>query len=655
MEDFLRLELEKEEPSEKLKQLLLDSKTLVQLSRNKMSRFYDQWDRNDQIYRGIRPTDAEDLKARERKEPEKMVVPITYSQVQTFVAFGYSLFTQREKIFELEGYTSADTKPAKVGEALLERDLRYNLFEAVLGQFLLDVARFGVGVGKVCWVEERQFVKETIPGEPIQWQGQTIGMQPDREVMVETIKYQGNKLTNISPYRFFPDVRLPLTRFQEGEFCASEEVYSFATLKQWQREGRIAGVDHIKNLSKEDTTTRARRDNELDLTLDSPTASRQGDGQLKQAVIVTEVQRRIVPSDYIIDGKPLGPEDYPVMYVIWYANDNRVIKCEPMNYVHDQFTYFCAPFLNDNNSLVPPALADVIDSLQDVITWFINSRITSVRKIISNYLVVDPSGINMDDLNNRRPVIRLKPSAAGGIDRYIKQLNLSDVTANHVGDVKFLHEMIQIVTGINDTILGQFQPGRRSATEARNTTSGAASRLKATFSTIFRAALEPMARQMLSNLQDGLDEETFIRMVDIVDEEDMDKATFLPVTKADLAGNYSFQVFDGTLPSERYHNAQTLMDLVTSLMSNPEAAAVFQLNPLALLFEALELRGIRNPKRFKLPNVQQQQLLAQLAAQNAPAPASGPGGTTPRVPGPTGQPVLPFPAGLAGSGGSAGY
>src|SRR6266496_1004304 len=98
MDEKIKTELEKEVPSAFHKQLLEDCKALVAISRRKMSEYYTIWDNNDNTFRGIRQRDKEDVAAHERREPEKMVVPISYSQITTFVAFCFSLYTQRERI-----------------------------------------------------------------------------------------------------------------------------------------------------------------------------------------------------------------------------------------------------------------------------------------------------------------------------------------------------------------------------------------------------------------------------------------------------------------------------------------------------------------------------------------------------------------------------
>ena len=353
------------------------------------------------------------------------------------------------------------------------------------------------------------------------------------------------------------------------------------------------------------------------------------------------------PVNTRLNGEPLGEEDYPVKYNIWIANDNRVIKCEPMNYLHNEFTYQVGQFVYDNNVLMSAGLSDVIDQLQSVISWFINSRITNVRKVISDKLIVNTSMVNMSDLQNRRPVIRLTGAATGEINRYIKQLQLQDVTIQHIADVKSLHDILKMVTGINDSLLGEVRPGRRSATENRNTTTGFASRLKTIAAIIFRSALEPLGRQMLSNLRDGLDEETYVK---VMNSKAQITPEFIKVTKENLIGHYDFEVFDGTLPSDRFHIAQALDELLQALMFNPQAAMYMGLDPKKLLMESLQLRGVRNPERFAL---QQEPNPNVIQPNNNPGVAGESGGTTAGTPGAIPESLLPLFAGATGGGGSS--
>ncbi len=624
MDPKVAKQLAQEDQPEWVADLLKSTVELVDMSRCAMGKYYDTWDRNNEVYRGYRQKDTQDKKAAERGEPEKMVVPVTYSQAQTFTAFLFALFTQRDRFFELTGTNDHSHQAAKIGEALLQRDLVYNLFEAKLYQLLIDVSRFTIGVVKTSWCRKTQLVKTEIETPPVTIFGIPLG-KPSVEVVEEEVtKFLGNEIQSVSPYRFYPDTRLPLTRFQDGEFCASEDEYSYTQLQQMEVDGYVSGIEHISSMNKDRANKRGGvriqgfRTEDLNSL---PLANSKHRGN----VLITEVQRIVVPSTFMLGDKPLDAKNKrPTKYLIWYANDSRIVRFEPMGYMHDQFTYDVASFSPDNNEFIGMSLADTIDQLQSVLTWFINARITSVRKVIQNYLVVDPEGIEIKDLEKRNPIIRLKAGMGGrGIDRWIKQLAVSDVTTNHLQDAKFLQEMVQMTSGINENMLGQVSSGRRSAREMQNTFTSAANRLKMTGILIFRMCLEPMGRKMLSNLRDGLDEETMVKVVGL-NNALKGGTEFQPVTKKDLVGSYDFDVFDGTLPSEKAAMAQPFEELMKAFAGSPESAVALGIDPHAILVEWMELRGVRNPERFML--------------QQAPAP----GVVDPNQPQPMpGQPPIP--------------
>ena len=565
-----------------------------------MSRYYDKWDFYDSVYRGESQPDEADKKAVDRKEPTKMIVPLTYAQVQTFVAFAFSLFYQRDNFFELTGMGPEDTEPARLGERVLSRDLDYNIWDAKLYQFLLDMARFGVGIMKVGWIHRKRRGLATQAVGATRLAGIEIPTSAKTIVETDMTEYQGNQITSISPYRFYPDPRMPLDRFQEGEFCGSEDEFTKVQLLQMQKDGEVTGIEHIEGLTREmmDKRGSSRLHSFMPTETDGKNSS-EGNQSLG-TIIIDEMQVRLVPNQFMVDGKPMGKEDFPVLYNVWIANDNKIVKAEPLEYLHDKFTYNLGQYTPDQHKQVNAGISEGIDALQSVISWLINSHITSVRKVIQNFLVVDPDGVEISDLIERRPVIRLKrQSGAKGIDRFVKQLEVRDVTQSHMADAKVLQDLVQTVTGVSDNALGQFSPGRRSATENRNVNSSTASRLKMILQVVWKSCLAPMGKQMISNLQDGLDEETLVR-VEGSAADPADFQAFKGITQADIIGNFDFRLFDGTLPSEKIAQSTALQELSALMLAQPALIQLLGYDIRAIIDETLTLRGIKRLERFRL-------------------------------------------------------
>ena len=649
MPDELIAYLSQQNPGKFHDELLAHCKRLLKLSRDQMQTNYAKWDKYDMVYRGERYRDHDDVKAAERKEPEKLVVPFTYSQIQTFVAFCFQVYTQRPTFYELQGTGTENEQAAKLGESVLEYNLEHNKFKGdKLPQFITNIARFGLGILQPSWTEETQKVEKPVQQQVQQIPGMPPVVPPTTTQLVDEIVYQGNKIMTISPYRWFPDPRVPLTRFQEGEFCAHEDDYSRNRMSSLEAQKMVAGIKWVPSFRKEMLADGERRlsfQNQI-------TGTAAFDEKDNDFMVLSAMEIELIPANWTVnvgtgEGKPLGSSKAVEKWQVWIANDGRIVRVAPMGYLHNHYTYVATQFANDDLRHINFGIAELLEQLQDIQTWFINSHITNVRKVIQNQLIVDPKGVEMQDLKDRNPVIRLKPTVQGsGVDRWIKQLSVQDATQGHVNDAGVMENFAKSATGITDTILGEFASGRRSAREAGNVANSAAARLLLTAHSIWDNALLPMGRDMLSNIRDGMSVQQLVRVVGqstaMANQQGVQTLLMMPqqiqtptgpqlqmVDKTMLAGSYDFQVFDGTLPSVRGATAQTLQELLTVLLTNPELVFVLGINPVPLLHEILELRGIRNIDRFNL-NPQSAQQLIQLAgfARNAlatanPKPGSG--------------------------------
>lgn len=657
MNDWVQKVLSQESHPMDVVQLLTRIKSLVKISRDEMARYYDGWDTNDRIYRGVRTPDEDDKMASKRKEPMKFILPISYTQANTFIAFALSTFNQRPYFYELAGTGIEDERSAKVAQGLLEQNLEYNNFRyQKLKQFLTDICKYGLGVIKHSWRRDTTTIKTT---EMVAMPSLVQGMETieiPQEVEKQVTQYLGNWLVCVTPFRFFPDPRLPLTRFQEGEFCASEDEYSRSQFIDFEKQGLCAGVEWIPDLAQDQMVDR-RHFGILNDIKPPPIMTRQ-----KMYIINTEVQVWLNPAKTTVGGEPIDEtRDELVLYVIWYANDARITRIEELEYPHKKFTYDVAQYEEDLINFINEGMVDKLGPMQDVVDWLINSRITNVRKVISNQLIVDPSGIEIQDLRDRKPVIRLKPKVqgTGTLDRWVKQLPITDVTTGHLQDINFIKDYSQQTTGITDNLLGQFASGRRSAQEARSVNNNAATRVLATVNAIWNSALLPLGKKMLANIRAGVDEPTVIRVHgeinSLMDQDAIQK--FMRVSPEDLIGDYDFLIFDGTLPSQREAQAGVLQQLLEVIMSNPEAAFIFGYDPQLLMSQILELRGIRNSEQYKLTPQKMQQLIGLVqAGRNLLGPQPTAGGASPENNGATqhGGVVARPPAahGRPGGGGS---
>jgi hypothetical protein len=591
--------LKKEMPGDWHQAVLSHLKPLLRRSRSDMGKNHDGWDRAQRVYKGEIEPDIEDKRNAQKKQPKKMVVPNTYAQIMTWVSFMFLFYTQNKNFYNLSPGGIEDDGILKDDcEKVLNGDLRSNDFNTKLFQSLLDTAKFGLGVMETGWAVEKTSAIFRGPATTIEFPGVGPVEIPGVEEWQEVTKREGNQVKNVSPYRWLPDTRLPLCDFQRGEFCANEEDYSMHELRLLEKSGLVFGLDHIQKLSKAEwgkrgATRSANIDGDSLLKFDSNKES--------HVALVTKCCVWLTPKKFKVEGeKTLGDQDFPIMYLVWIANDNRIIRFEPAKSWHGRFPYSITQFTPDMQETLVSGLADLIQHIQEVISWFINSHIRSVNRVVENRMVVAPHLIETSSLDGRGDIY-VKRTTNLPLDRVIKQLNVQDVTGGHMSDSQVLQSLLGVVTGVNDNAMGQYNSGRRSASEARVVTASAAGRMKMHAVLMFESGYAPLGVMNLTNLRQALSFDMFQRIIgqSAVKPIEARYEAFQGDPQTLICGADYF-VLDTQLAAEKGYAAQSLQELFGLVMSNPQAAIMFDISPKGLLEEMNRLRGGGDLGRFSL-------------------------------------------------------
>lgn len=630
---------------------------LVKMSRTRMSRYYRFWDLQDRVYRAEKVEDRDDAEQRLKQTPTKMVVPNTFAQVMTFVSFIFLMYRQNSRFFELKPTGGEDYDQKREDcELSLERDLNHNEFNTKLFQHLLDTARFGLGVLETSWSLEETRAFVVPPAQPQMFNGVQVGSDPLPGQWQQFTKFEGNRIRNVSPYRFFPDTRFPLVDFQKGDFCACEDDFSIAELRRLESQGEVAGIDFIRPLGdkwQQERGGEQRGTAAQDLLADTGTRRGFSSKNDSHTALVTKVQVKIVPSKFQIGDKDtdvLDPDiNWPVLYNVWYANDNRVIKLEQVTNWHGEFSFCIAQFTPDMHHTMSLGLAELVYHMQDVISWLINSHIKSVRRVIANRLIVDPKLVETKTLDGDGDIY-LRKSVTVPLDQAVGQLRSQDVTSNHMSDAGTVGQMMEAASGVNGNMQGQYSEGRRSAYQSRVVTAGAAGRMKLHAQLIWESCYSRIGRHMLSNQRQSLSFESFSRLIGtcqptddqltrgIIDPQQVAMLRYQEFqgTPEEIICSDDFFIFDSTLTSEKGYMAQSLQELLAAVMqSNPMAAVQFsQSVDLTKIFDEInELRGGGPLSRFAYTPAQkaamqaqamQQQQLQMMQGGQQPQPGAAP-------------------------------
>ena len=267
-------------------------------------------------------------------------------------------------------------------------------------------------------------------------------------------------------------------------------------------------------------------------------------------------------------------------------------------------------------------LADLIYRLQDVVTWLVNARVTDVRRNLRGRNLVNPTIVDTKTLDGEGDIYIRKGANPAMMERAVRPLDVNNVTQGHFNDAEILNKIIQTVTGVNDNAMGGYNSGRRSATEARAVTAGAAGRMKMHGQLIWETSLGRLGRLMLCNLRQELSIEAFKQTIG--DDPMIDQRFQLwKGTPEEVISGADYLTFDSTLQSEKGFIAQSLQELLVAVINNPEAAQMLDIDPRSMMEEVQYLRGAGNIGRFSLSK-----RVASGAAPPLP-PAVVPGGGGP--------------------------
>jgi len=219
------------------------------LSRNKMRERHTTWEEVDDSFQFyIKETDNDAQRRLNRKHAGKMdyrTIEIPYSYAMCMTAHSYStgVFMGRNPMFQYTGRHGEPEMGVQALEALISYQVLVGRHTVPYFIWLMDKHKYGFGVIGNYWDEQKSVVTE-FQNLPVTYLGVPIpGKTKKTRITRSMTSYAGNKVFNVSVYDWYPDVRKPLSLFQDGEFCGHRSEYLFNDLLKGKEEGRYFNVD----------------------------------------------------------------------------------------------------------------------------------------------------------------------------------------------------------------------------------------------------------------------------------------------------------------------------------------------------------------------------------------------------------------------------
>lgn len=581
-----------------------------------LNSLYSRWQRDEEQYLGyIKETDvdARNQYAREQGEAEYKTIHIPYNYAMLMAAHTYitSTLFARNPVWQVQGRHGEPALNEMAWEALLDYQVNVGGHMPAYYVWTHDALRYGHGVLGQYWCE--RYVKSSkMVEKPLSFLGIPVPGtgRPKRETALAR-GYAGMECFNVKPSQFYWDPRYPAHSFQKGEFCGREyeqneldlEVLDYAT-----GQPRYFNVKEARDAAH----ARGMRDaNRQSSVMDQPSQNKLPIESYELAtrnLNIDEIMIRLSPKDW-----GLGKDSMPEKWVFTVVEETVIIEARPLGLYHDMFPYSIVPAEVEGYDRVPRGILYMTEALNETLSWLVNTHFYNVRRALNDQLVVDPSRVMMSDFMGPNPgrLARLKPTAYGSdVRTIVSQIPVADVTRTNVNDMSQIADMMQRILGINDTIMGSINTGRRTATEVRSSTTFGINRLKTMVEFMSAAAFGPHVQMMMQTTQQMMDYSLKLKVIG-----DLPRAgtEFVDVSPETIAGFYDMVPIDGTLPVDRLAQVNLWQQMFQSIVKIPQIAQGFDL-PGVFSWVA-KLGGLRAIDRFRI-NV-------------LPPGAAPPGGTMP--------------------------
>lgn len=621
-------------------------------SRDKLRERHEKWRKAEEAFLSYMPEKESDQlrrNAREKKgEPQftTIYMPYDYAVLMSAHTYWTSVFLGRNPIFQYQGTTGAGQSAEMAVETVMNYQVNVGRMLPWLYVWLLDVGKYGLGIVGNYWNNERVIINKEVEIEE-EWLGVPLGTKRKEMRRVALPGYQGNKIYSVRPYDWFPDPRRTIMEFQEGEFCGRYTSLGWNQIAKAGATGKYFNVDILRNM-------RFARGGIGERDYGSPQVIRPfypGEQQyLEQMdmdnIQIMEMYVELIPRDWGLDGT-----SFPEKWVFVVANDEVLIHAQPMGMIHNKYPFGVLELEPDGYAMFKRGIMDLAAPMQNVLNWLVNTHFYNTRKALNDMFIVDPSKVVMKDVQNPSPgkIIRLKEEMYGqDVRTAIWQIPVQNITQGHLQDTQIMFRMLQMVTGVNESIMGMINSGgRKSATEVRTSSTFGVNRLKTTSEFFSCTGFSDLSIMMLQSTQQFMEQAKTLRIAgDAWSQPGAEQK--LVVSPEDIQGFYDFVPVDGTLPVDRFALVSMWGNLMQQMSAAPQVLAQYDLGKIFAYIA--QLGGLKNIQNFKIQMGSPEQLTQQAAAGNV-IPLGGKGGNQRRARGTSGgQGGTPIPRQAAGMG-----
>ena len=517
---------------------------------------YDSWRIIDQLLTAYKPIDKDEKEVlnEDSRKPVSIVFPYSYAILETLLSYMVAAFFQ-DPLFNYEGYSPEDV----MGAILLEQvvNLHCNKFKVKLNLHTMfrDAFAYGRGVVAPIW-------KVTSNGN-----------------------FEGNALINIDPYRYLPDPNVAAGSVQDGSFVGwSSDTNYMNLLSEENSSEDMFNVRYLKCLRNTGTSIYSSDQSDRQLR----TGTTKSVNNVLMPVAEIPMYIKIIPKDW-----ELSDNEQPEIWFFRLAADSVIITARPANFKHGKFPIAEAAPDYDGYSPAPISKLEIIQGLQGIADWEINSHVANVRKSINDMLIFDPYALNSLDFKDPKPgkLIRARRPiwGQGGVEKYVKQLQVNDITRANISDATWIMQWMQKIVGTDNVTMGNMResgPERLTKAEFQGTMVGAVNRLERTAKIIGVQAMQDIGEFFAEHTQQMMSDDAYVKVVGewkqvLLDEyKNSISRGRMRISPDQINVMYDVIVRDGSIPGNNYNSAwMQLFNIITQsqqLMNSFDVVRIFK-------------------------------------------------------------------------------
>lgn len=597
----MNLNLEMAPESERHKKIRRKLEQLIQLSQSKMSDLHTSWKAaEDKFYCYIPTKEVDELRKSKRENQGKpqyttLIIPYSYAMLMTAHTYWTSVFFARDPVFQFSSRHGEGPLNEQAMEALIDYQRVAGQWLVPLYIWLLDMGRYGIGILGQHWCEEYVNVAKIEEVDDLYMGMIKTGKKKQHKTIQRVEKYSGNRLYNVRPYDWFPDTRVPLHRFQEGTF---EARYVEISWEEIIANKDYNGYFNLEELKKKKYTQQWKTREEGSSAPVRPDSWRQTIDETDPPPIVPayEITVKVIPPDWMLG----GTESVEKWTFTITSDFNLIFGARPLGELHDMFPKSLLMLEAEGYTLSSRGIMEILEPMQNTLDWLINTHFYNVRKTLNNQFLLDPSRVHMPDALDPRAggIIRTLPAGYGGdVRTMLAQLPVADVTQNHMKDAALVMEMMQRVMGITDTVMGVMPSGgRRTAQEVRTSSAFSTNRLKTNSEYASAMGFTPLAQMLVQSTQQHYSAEKMFKRAGNLLSPGAENQ--LKITPDQIAGFYDYVPVDGTIPIDRFQQAQMAQQMIQMIAMNPALTAQYDMG--GIFSWSAGLAGFKNLGQFRI-------------------------------------------------------